>query len=95
MKKLFLAATLMLGFSSLVLAVNLTVSGITNPSAANGTYIPCTSPSTINGRNVWIKQTGGYYIYNDIYQSANPDQAYWNIDVDRRRPECERCAFLL
>jgi hypothetical protein len=82
MKKLFLAATLMLGFSSLVLAVNLTVSGITNPSAANGTYIPCTSPSTINGRNVWVKQTGGYYIYNDIYQSANPDQAYWNIDVD-------------
>ncbi|MDD4205589.1 MAG: choice-of-anchor D domain-containing protein [Candidatus Delongbacteria bacterium] len=82
MKKLFLAATLMLGFSSLVLAVNLTVSGITNPSAANGTYIPCTSPSTINGKNVWVKQTGGYYIYNDIYQSANPDSPYWNIDVD-------------
>lgn len=82
MKKLFLAATLLLGLINLAFAVNLTVSGITNPGAANGKYIPCTSPATINGKNVWIRETGGYYIYNDIYQSANPDQAYWNIDVD-------------
>ena len=82
MKKLFLAATLLLGLINLALAVNLTVSGITNPSAANGKYIPCTSPATINGKNVWVRETGGYYIYNDIYQSANPDQPYWNIDVD-------------
>lgn len=82
MKKLLLAATLLLGLINLAFAVNLTVSGITNPSAANGKYIPCTSPATINGKSVWIKETGGYYIYNDIYQSANPDQAYWNIDVD-------------
>ncbi len=82
MKNLFATALLVLGLLSTVFSVNLVVSGITNPSAANGTYIPCTSPSTINGKNVWVRETGGYYIYNDIYQSINPDAPYWNIDVD-------------
>lgn len=82
MKKLFLAATLLLGLINLALAVNLTVSGITNPSAANGKYIPCTSPATINGKNVWVRETGGYYIYNDLFLSGETNAPYWNIDVD-------------
>ncbi len=70
------------GFSQTGFSANLVISGITSPSAANGVYIPYTTTPTINGKDVWVHQSGGYYIYNDIYQSGNPDEPYWNIDVD-------------
>jgi len=81
-RKLLITACLAIVLYPSVSAVNLIVSGISNPSAANGTYVPNTSPATVNGKDVWVHSSGGYYIYNDIYQSGNPDEPYWNIDVD-------------
>ena len=81
-QKLLVAFTICIALAHSAFAVNLVVSGIT-PIGANGTYVPSTSPATINGKNVWVHQSGGYYIYNDIYKvSGNPDAQYWNIDVD-------------
>jgi hypothetical protein len=58
-----------------VVTSNLTVSGITSPSAANGTYI---YKGILNGYRYWKHQTATYYIYNDDYSSSR----YWYIDND-------------
>ncbi|HUX52795.1 MAG TPA: choice-of-anchor D domain-containing protein, partial [Williamwhitmania sp.] len=54
---------------------NLVVSGITNPAAANGSYI---HQGTIAGREYWKHATLGYYLFNGDYSGTR----YWNIDVD-------------
>ncbi|MEJ2628375.1 MAG: hypothetical protein P8078_07460, partial [bacterium] len=54
---------------------NLIVSGITNPAAANGTYI--NQGLTFNFE-YWKHESLTYYIYNDDWN----DTRYYNIDVD-------------
>lgn len=56
-----------------VTSKELIVSGIDNPTAANGTY---TYLGIINEFQYW--QNGSYYIYNDEYDGTR----YWNIDTD-------------
>jgi len=52
---------------------NLNLSGITNPSDANGTYL---YNGTLNGYDSWKHESLNYYIYHDDY-GTDP---YWNID---------------
>jgi hypothetical protein len=54
---------------------DLVISGITNPSAANGTYI---HQGTIFDFEYWKHESLEYYLFNDDYSSAR----YWNMDVD-------------
>jgi len=56
-------------------ARNIILSGLTEPSAANGTYI---HQGVINNFQYWKHQTLNYYIYAGIYIGTN----YWNIDND-------------
>ncbi|MBU1099354.1 MAG: choice-of-anchor D domain-containing protein [Bacteroidetes bacterium] len=56
-------------------AQNITVSGVTNPVAANGTYI---HQGIINRFEYWKHQSQNYYIFNDEYNNNQ----YWNLDVD-------------
>ena len=63
-------------FSSAVYAQNLNVTGITNPAAANGRYLP---NGTLYGHDSWKHESQHYYIYYDIWTDSN---YYWNIDVD-------------
>ncbi len=64
-----------LAFSNVALSADLIVTGITNPSTANGTYVQQADLFTykswklVNGANT-------YFIYNDDYNS----ERYWNID---------------
>jgi LPXTG-site transpeptidase (sortase) family protein len=51
------------------------VSGITEPSAANGTYL---HQGVINNSQYWKHQTLDYYLYFDIYNGVG----YWDIDKD-------------
>ena len=68
----------LLAFSS-ASAVDLFVSGITTPAAANGRYVP---NGTYSGYDSWVHESGGYYIYNDFYSTSTPAVRYWNIDND-------------
>jgi hypothetical protein len=54
---------------------NIQLSGVTNPSDANGVYV---HQGLLNEFQYWMYDTGSesYYIYNDEYQ----DSWYWNID---------------
>jgi uncharacterized repeat protein (TIGR02543 family) len=54
-------------------AQSLVVSGITEPSAANGTYL---HQGVINNSQYWKHQTLNYFLYFDEYSGAG----YWNID---------------
>ena len=54
---------------------NLVVSGITNPEAANGTYI---NQGLVNNFEYWKHETLIYYLYNDDWNGTR----YYNIDVD-------------
>ncbi|MDD4052346.1 MAG: choice-of-anchor D domain-containing protein, partial [candidate division Zixibacteria bacterium] len=60
-------------------AVDLFVSGILTPAAANGRYVP---NGTYSGYDSWVHESGGYYIYNDFYSTITPALRYWNIDND-------------
>jgi hypothetical protein len=71
-------AMFLLAFSS-ASAVDLFVSGILTPAAANGRYVP---NGTYSGYDSWVHESGGYYIYNDFYSAATPALRYWNIDND-------------
>ncbi len=51
----------------------ISVSGITTPSAANGTYI---HQGILNEFQYWKHETQGYYIYNEAWYSAR----YWYIN---------------
>ncbi len=55
-------------------AVDLTVTGITTPSAANGTYVP---NGTFNGHDSWKHQTQDYYIY--FYEETFIPEYFWYI----------------
>ncbi|MBN1780787.1 choice-of-anchor D domain-containing protein [bacterium] len=57
-------------------AMDVFVSGITNPSEANGVYIQ--QPGTMFGYNHWKHETENFYIYNDDWNGSR----YWNIDTD-------------
>jgi hypothetical protein len=57
-----------------VYAVDLEVSGIDNPAAANGVYV---YQGQIFGYDYWKHESQEYYIYNDDYAGR-----YWNIDAD-------------
>jgi hypothetical protein len=60
----------------------LSVSGISNPSAANGTYIKTGTRGYVDGTGTlydyWKHQTQNYYIYCDEYAGWG----YWMIDLD-------------
>lgn len=77
--KLLIAFCLAMILSIPVFSVNnILVSGITNPSAANGTYVP---NGTLNGYNCWKLVNGSqtFYIYNHNYMGNG---TLWNIDID-------------
>ncbi len=78
MKKLILRILLLVSLSfgclSSGFSQNLVVSGITNPTAANGIYEP---NGTLFGYDSWKHATQNFYIYNDDYVGR-----YWNIDDD-------------
>ena len=71
-------ALFLLAFAS-AHAVDLFVSGIATPAAANGRYVP---NGTFSGYDSWVHEAGGYYIYNDFYSTITPALRYWNIDND-------------
>lgn len=71
--KYAIAFSLAIALSHSVFSINLNVSGITDPTAANGTYIP---NGTVNGCDCWVHISGGYYIYNGI------NYFDWNITTD-------------
>jgi archaellum component FlaG (FlaF/FlaG flagellin family) len=52
---------------------NLTVTGITTPSTANGNYI---YQGVLFNFRYWKHESANYYLYNDEYSSSR----YWNID---------------
>ncbi len=62
-------------------AENLIVSGIATPSGANGTYVP---NGTINGKDSWVHENGGFYVYYAIYDATT---SYWYIDYDTNDDE--------
>jgi len=68
---LLLLLTIVFSVSAFAAVSNLTVSGITTPIAANGTY---TYQFEKNGYHVWKHSTETYYIYRDI--------VYWTWDID-------------
>ncbi|MDA3885182.1 MAG: hypothetical protein PF638_06255 [Candidatus Delongbacteria bacterium] len=53
-------------------AQNIEVSGISNPPAANGVYVPITD---LYGYDAWKHESQNFWIYNDDYAGR-----YWNID---------------
>jgi len=55
---------------------NIVLSGVTTPTAANGTY---TYQGVLNNFEYW-KNANGYYVYNQDYQNAGT--RYWNIDAN-------------
>ncbi len=56
-------------------ARDLLVTGITEPAAANGTYL---HQGRLNQFQYWKHATLNYYIYLDVYLGS----AYWNIDTN-------------
>jgi 2-keto-3-deoxy-6-phosphogluconate aldolase len=54
-------------------AQSVVLSGITEPAAANGTYI---HQGVINNFQYWKHQTLNYYLYFDVYSGGG----YWDID---------------
>jgi len=56
-------------------ARSLLVTGITNPSAVNGTYL---HQGVLNNFQYWKHQTQNYYLYYDLYSGSG----YWNVDND-------------
>ena len=53
-------------------AQSVVVSGMTEPTAANGTYL---HQGVINNFQYWKHQTQNYYLYSDLYSGGE----YWNI----------------
>jgi len=78
--KLLIAFCLAMIMSIPVFSVvnNILVSGITDPSAANGTYVP---NGILNGYNCWKLVSGSqtFYIYNHNFMGNGN---LWNIDID-------------
>jgi len=68
---LFLSAI----FSLAVYAQTYNVTGITDPAAANGIYVP---DADHFGFKSWVHTSGNYHIYKDEYGGSY----YWNIDND-------------
>ncbi|MDY6904728.1 MAG: choice-of-anchor D domain-containing protein [Thermodesulfobacteriota bacterium] len=56
----------------------LVVSGISDPSAANGTYERQTGTHGFFNHEYWKHESEAYYLYSDEYS----DDFYWNIDND-------------
>lgn len=54
---------------------DLVISGITNPSAANGSY---THQGMLFDFEYWKHESESYYLFNDEYGGSR----YWNLDVD-------------
>jgi len=61
--------------STSINAQNINVSGVGNPSSANGLYVPY---ETVNGYDSWKHQSGEYYIYNGYVGEFR----LWFIDGD-------------
>ncbi len=54
---------------------DLLVASITNPAAANGTYI---NQGLLYNFEYWKHESENYYLFNDDYSGTR----YWNLDVD-------------